>query len=120
MRDPEFRRQLLSEDPVAGSTFPLIHRIGYAHMFRFGNPPCYAPKREGSIAAIAAREGRTAPEIAYDILIEDGGRDFIYTPLVNYVSYDMSTRTEEHTSELQSLMRISYAVFCLKKQNTTT
>src|SRR3546814_6329092 len=29
------------------------------------------------------------------------------------------SRSEEHTSELQSLMRISYAVFCLKKQNTT-
>src|SRR3546814_2582964 len=27
-------------------------------------------------------------------------------------------RSEEHTSELQSLMRISYAVFCLKKKNT--
>src|SRR3546814_12277768 len=30
------------------------------------------------------------------------------------------TRSEEHTSELQSLMRISYAVFCLKKKNKTT
>src|SRR3546814_6259389 len=29
---------------------------------------------------------------------------------------DFSERSEEHTSELQSLMRISYAVFCLKKQ----
>src|SRR3546814_2516779 len=29
-------------------------------------------------------------------------------------------RSEEHTSELQSLMRISYAVFCLKKKNRTT
>src|SRR3546814_1121610 len=29
------------------------------------------------------------------------------------------TRSEEHTSELQSLMRISYAVFCLKKKNRT-
>src|SRR3546814_5666372 len=29
-------------------------------------------------------------------------------------------RSEEHTSELQSLMRISYAVFCLKKQKTRT
>src|SRR3546814_8825618 len=28
-------------------------------------------------------------------------------------------RSEEHTSELQSLMRISYAVFCLKKKNQT-
>src|SRR3546814_9882159 len=30
---------------------------------------------------------------------------------------DGTVRSEEHTSELQSLMRISYAVFCLKKQN---
>src|SRR3546814_8674059 len=30
-----------------------------------------------------------------------------------------SSRSEEHTSELQSLMRISYAVFCLKKKNNT-
>src|SRR3546814_2942776 len=29
-------------------------------------------------------------------------------------------RSEEHTSELQSLMRISYAVFCLKKKNNTS
>src|SRR3546814_7299906 len=31
-----------------------------------------------------------------------------------------TTRSEEHTSELQSLMRISYAVFCLKKKKTHT
>src|SRR3546814_3363475 len=31
----------------------------------------------------------------------------------------VDARSEEHTSELQSLMRISYAVFCLKKKNTT-
>src|SRR3546814_4676361 len=34
----------------------------------------------------------------------------------NYRSHT-EARSEEHTSELQSLMRISYAVFCLKKQN---
>src|SRR3546814_9006517 len=33
--------------------------------------------------------------------------------------YTLGERSEEHTSELQSLMRISYAVFCLKKKNTT-
>src|SRR3546814_10200830 len=32
----------------------------------------------------------------------------------------MPTRSEEHTSELQSLMRISYAVFCLKKKKKLT
>src|SRR3546814_6749424 len=32
---------------------------------------------------------------------------------------NVAPRSEEHTSELQSLMRISYAVFCLKKKKTT-
>src|SRR3546814_3549782 len=32
----------------------------------------------------------------------------------------LAQRSEEHTSELQSLMRISYAVFCLKKKKTKT
>src|SRR3546814_2063010 len=36
------------------------------------------------------------------------------------VSVRTCTRSEEHTSELQSLMRISYAVFCLKKKKTLT
>src|SRR3546814_3790129 len=39
------------------------------------------------------------------------GRDIAFT------HYDLQ-RSEEHTSELQSLMRISYAVFCLKKNTT--
>src|SRR3546814_7888668 len=33
--------------------------------------------------------------------------------------FAVDARSEEHTSELQSLMRISYAVFCLKKKNNT-
>src|SRR5262249_59314221 len=54
------------------------------------NPPNYLPKEDQSVAAIAAREGRTAPEVAYDTLIEDGGRNFLYTPIVNYYNYDLS------------------------------
>src|SRR3546814_4614189 len=38
----------------------------------------------------------------------------------NVAKINIQHRSEEHTSELQSLMRISYAVFCLKKKNNTT
>src|SRR3546814_10027107 len=38
-------------------------------------------------------------------------------PRMSDLRYD-GTRSEEHTTELQSLMRISYAVFCLKKKTT--
>src|SRR3546814_8346790 len=37
-------------------------------------------------------------------------------PIKGYGASDVFYRSEEHTSELQSLMRISYAVFCLKKK----
>src|SRR3546814_1608291 len=42
-----------------------------------------------------------------------------YVPVYAEALHRLGTehRSEEHTSELQSLMRISYAVFCLKKQN---
>ncbi len=91
LRDPDFRRRLLSEDPVAGSTFPLIERLSYKYMFRFGNPPNYVPRDEDSIAAIAEREGRPAAEVAYDVMLEDEGRGFIYAPLTNYARHDLST-----------------------------
>src|SRR3546814_7967108 len=40
------------------------------------------------------------------------------SPPVEAPNVTRASRSEEHTSELQSLMRISYAVFCLKKKNT--
>src|SRR3546814_1250733 len=40
-------------------------------------------------------------------------------PLTMLARLTAHYRSEEHTSELQSLMRISYAVFCLKKKNIT-
>src|SRR3546814_4803345 len=49
----------------------------------------------------------------------------VLTVLLRWLSFGkviqaiFQTRSEEHTSELQSLMRISYAVFCLKKKKQT-
>src|SRR3546814_1513384 len=42
---------------------------------------------------------------------------FILARRIERTMREAERRSEEHTSELQSLMRISYAVFCLKKQN---
>src|SRR3546814_5619100 len=47
-------------------------------------------------------------------IVERGGGDIDFAGLMTH----MDGRSEEHTSELQSLMRISYAVFCLKKKKT--
>src|SRR3546814_8333539 len=47
------------------------------------------------------------------------GFSTVPAPVINLGAGHVYARSEEHTSELQSLMRISYAVFCLKKNNTT-
>src|SRR3546814_1391061 len=49
------------------------------------------------------------------------GAPWTYSPYATTAHfYCLAARSEEHTSELQSLMRISYAVFCLKKKNQQT
>src|SRR3546814_8600018 len=44
--------------------------------------------------------------------------DLAEAVLILAINHHRGRRSEEHTSELQSLMRISYAVFCLKKKQT--
>src|SRR3546814_3854808 len=51
--------------------------------------------------------------------LEFGGRGWAVTDLFARIDAARFGRSEEHTSELQSLMRISYAVFCLKKKKET-
>src|SRR3546814_1535968 len=65
------------------------------------------------IAAMEAAGGDVI-ETTPDILSKISGKD--NPQAVVGVYRDRLTRSEEHTSELQSLMRISYAVFCLKKK----
>src|SRR3546814_2798825 len=75
----------------------------------------------GAISIMSKHEAATSPEKA--------GRGGMFTEL-RVIDADGKVlppnqlgqilRSEEHTSELQSLMRISYAVFCLKKKKTHT
>src|SRR3546814_2539280 len=63
--------------------------------------------------AIAAAAAKVPARLKEDIA-------FAYARVRDFAQRqrDSVTRSEEHTSELQSLMRISYAVFCLKKKTT--
>src|SRR3546814_5964567 len=53
------------------------------------------------------------------VLGDDGSYGALATGTMTVKDVRFTLRSEEHTSELQSLMRISYAVFCLKKKKTT-
>src|SRR3546814_2154119 len=53
------------------------------------------------------------------VLLAESYRDWWSLAGVDSLVGEAPARSEEHTSELQSLMRISYAVFCLKKKKKT-
>src|SRR3546814_7401550 len=56
-------------------------------------------------------------QLVIDVVVEIGAEQlFREGLLLGHEEPVVALRSEEHTSELQSLMRISYAVFCLKKQ----
>src|SRR3546814_7311460 len=66
--------------------------------------------------SIVRRISAPLPSSEPDVESSSRLSDFPSLPSPLRPSASLSTRSEEHTSELQSLMRISYAVFCLKKK----
>src|SRR3546814_7083192 len=85
---------------VLGDTFTISD-----HGLKLGDPVSYSPR--GNTPAL--------PRAAYYFAIPVDGDRFKLSDS-QYLAR-LGVRSEEHTSELQSLMRISYAVFCLKKKN---
>ena len=86
---PEFRARLISEtieDEVLKRRVTKWDRI-----FPLGDPPEYEPAAETSVAARAAREGRPPAEVAYDMLLEKGGKAILYRPLSNYTYGNLDT-----------------------------
>src|SRR3546814_2507527 len=88
-------------------------------------PPQRVGLEEGAIAqlrlhirvAVAQVHQRQWPEDHERGGAGDGGGDEQQGEEHDHGSRDWGFRSEEHTSELQSLMRSSYAVFCLQKKN---
>src|SRR3546814_6030780 len=87
-------------------------------------PPCVTGGATRRQSAKAGLEYIAATGGAGNVLIHDAARPFLPPAVLNRLldalrdnagDVPVLPRSEEHTSELQSLLRISYAVFCLKK-----
>src|SRR5436309_2850631 len=79
LRDPELRRKILAEKPSEAEVEKLAQfrqavTRRWDKFFVMGNPPDYEPGPEQSVTAIAAREGRTPEEVAYDYITEAEGQ----------------------------------------------
>src|SRR3546814_3491014 len=89
LHPPQRTKAAHPHQSISRRSRPASRAPGLPATMRSSAPPCRSSARSSAKLSTSARERRC------------------------------SMRSEEHTSELQSLMRISYAVFCLKKKKTT-
>src|SRR3546814_7687536 len=75
----------------------------------------------GNIAAHRIRHSNSRTRRYRSFFIRSPAACAEYRPIQNHrrANHEICTRSEEHTSELKSIMRISYAVFCLQKKKNT-
>lgn len=85
MRDPGLRARLLAEEPVhSNPTFVRITNM-IDTLCQLGDPPNYEPRPEATLGARAAAMGIAPAELAYDLLLQDEGREILFWPAANFV-----------------------------------
>jgi N-acyl-D-aspartate/D-glutamate deacylase len=92
LRQPDFRARILAEQFEGSRRAGRVER--WDRMYPLGDPPDYEPKAESSIAARAARQGRSPEEVAYDLLLERGGKGILYLPVTNFAGGNLDVVRE--------------------------
>lgn len=104
MRQPEFLKKLLADQPDMGkSMMGLVAR--FEKMYPLGEQPDYEPRPEDSIAGRAKARGISPAEYAYDLLIENDGKSFIFLPVAGYSegNFDILHEMMSHPRSTASL-----------------
>jgi N-acyl-D-aspartate/D-glutamate deacylase len=90
MRAPEFRARMMVETAAQICNNRLARGIAnFESIFTLGDPPDYEPPRERAVANLAIAEGRSPAEVAYDLLLQDEGKAFLFMPFANYADYNL-------------------------------
>src|SRR3546814_2568188 len=111
-------RDILAQDAEDGFVFdPDTLRVD-----RIREELDYGGLRLRAIASVGGARINLTIDIGFGDALEPGAEVVDYPAMLDLPAPRLRAyareRSEEHTSELQSLMRISYAVFCLKKKTT--
>src|SRR3546814_10197756 len=104
---------MIRRPPISTRTDTLFP---YTTLFRSARARAEAATAQRIVADRATARAARVADVRARLTLADAARSA--RPVVGANVYTRPpTRSEEHTSELQSLMRISYAVFCLKNKN---
>jgi N-acyl-D-amino-acid deacylase len=93
LRTPEVRAAILAEEPTPGGFVALL--LASLHkLFPLGDPPDYEPAPDTAVAAVAAREGRPAMEVLYDLMLGRDGHELLYLPILDYAAGNLDAVRE--------------------------
>ena len=94
LKDPAFKAHLLAEESVfpESDILPLLQVIAGVFQLQFGMDDNfnYEPQADETIAALAAKAGKSGAEFAYDTLMENDGTGLIYYPILNYADGNLN------------------------------
>ena len=99
LRDPSFRERVLTEAAAAKASGPARRLMAFDRMFALGSAPDYEPSQGQSVSSVAAREGRPPEAVAYDYLLEDEGKVFLFAPFANYAHFNLDACGEMMASK---------------------
>jgi N-acyl-D-amino-acid deacylase len=103
LQDSSFKARMLAEDNVFPETdvVELLHIVagGWFIQFEMDDSFNYEPTQAESIMARAATAGISGAEYAYDLLMKDHGKGFIYFPILNYADGNLNFLENLQTSD---------------------
>jgi N-acyl-D-aspartate/D-glutamate deacylase len=94
LRDPLERAQLFSEEAGHEEIFDRGVILDFDNMYGLAEIPDYEPRREATMAAIAAASGRRPEEVALDHMLQQDGRGLILAPFGNYAERSLDAARE--------------------------
>jgi N-acyl-D-aspartate/D-glutamate deacylase len=90
LNDPELRARILQEAAIKPGNRRLDSITQDLHkLFPIGDTANYEPDPQTSVAALAQQLGRNARDLAYDLMLENGGKKKFYFPLYNYTESNL-------------------------------
>ena len=99
LRDPSFRERVLTEAATAKVSGAARRLMAFDRMFALGSAPDYEPSQGQSVTSVAARECRPPEAVAYDYLLEDEGKAFLFAPFANYAHFNLDACGEMMASK---------------------
>jgi len=84
---PEVKAAILSaQSSREAQGLDALMAASLSKLFPLSDPPNYEPDPSTSVAAVAEREGRDPMDVTYDLMLQRGGRELLYLPLLGYVN----------------------------------